>query len=529
DQHTREVEQLQTELRIATERAERAERAVTDSASSAEKRHREELSQLEESLAQQKQHGVDLASLRNKLKAESDRVAKLEESKEELSRQHREEMNSLKGKHAKERDRLVKKVAALQKALDSAKNEAESIRNQISLHESCGHNSFSESDRRVRATPDKFNSEVESSEVRQLLIGEVYLLRARCSLMEEVASSATERSQEIAAMVVKLAQQLGEAKARLAMCDSSFNAGAGAGVVDTLGLHISLDTLRGVVLEDLRSTMPRTVLEDEETQSVLSVARSLITAIKRASSLSVRATDRHMELGRLLNLTAAQQTVALKKIHDCLSDSVSLQKNDGAMLEASLLLFGDVTTELEGVLGVEKDFDAAVPAAVPDTNAVTPLGQFVSQTQTRDGRDVFVEGTLRRAQQRIHDGSTPLRCSSSSCGGVVGATPNLRLQRTPPALHPSNNLMSPASFSGGRTVTPPSGMPSSNRYITTPVRRPKGNRSFGADDEFERAKKYFVEEEKLNMRQQQRPVTSKQWVTPGKTSVSSQYRPWYLK
>ncbi|KEG14321.1 hypothetical protein DQ04_00521060 [Trypanosoma grayi] len=349
------------------------------------------------------------------------------------------------------------------------------------------------------------------------LLSEVSELRRRCCLMEQEAASAAERLREKSAVVVKLGQELGEARSKLASSKDSAAASATGGKT---GVDESVRCIRDVVRAELKSVARRTVGVGEAGQVLSGLACKLRDVISHTAAVSAQVTERHGQLAELIRVSNLKQSVALRKIHYCLSDSSSLQWTDAAILESCLLLFTDVGGALVAAVG-------------PGTECTVNRAPM---TVVGDECDAQVQHTLHRAQRRVNDDCSPPRSDNKprdhhhhqqqQQSMREAATTPMKLSGVPLSFKSPLNcgsskpISASASPVGRRIVVPPRATPPSSPpppprvHPALPDHFARSGGDFGVDDAFRYAVAALSAQERRY--DQQHPHQVKRWVAPGK-------------
>ncbi|RNC41797.1 hypothetical protein TcCL_NonESM08621, partial [Trypanosoma cruzi] len=501
-QHASEADDLRVALERERQRAEDAERCAHDTAGTVEQRHREQLATLEAALEQQRaQHASEVDDLRVALERErqraEERVVVVEKQLEDAVIFYRGEVEKVKSLYAADRCRMNDKLSSVSQFLDEATKEADGLRNKVKI--------FEEENRQLRlkceSTRDALTeSEVALREERRSLMGEVSLLRSRCLALEQEVAAAVELSSERAESVNRLMQQLAEAKSMVA---NSLNSDSAKIAGTSVSLEEWVHFLRGVAVADLKRAARGVVVVNEETQDIVNLARDLRRVIDHTAGLSVQVLGRQRQLTQILNVVAAKQCVALRKIQQCLLGSVSLQETDVAILEACLLLFNDVESALSEVAEPElKDTD--------NSASLTPV---------KDERDALLQRTLRRARNRVNENtSSPL--SSHGVQPVSGSmiTP-VKTRGTPSGMRPSserNFLSSPER--GHTSVSRTKASPHNSRG--PPEHLSKMDVGQCSEDPFDYAVATLSAQEKQYDRRQH-SMPPRRWLTPGKKGTTT--------
>ncbi|KAF5219931.1 hypothetical protein ECC02_007050 [Trypanosoma cruzi] len=501
-QHASEVDDLRVALEHERQRAEDAERCAHNTPGTVEQRHREQLATLEAALEQQRaQHASEVDDLRVALERErqraEERVVVVEKQLEDAVMFYRGEVEKVKSLFAADRGRMNDKLSSVSRFLDEATKEADGLRNKVKI--------FEEENRQLRlkceGTRDALTeSEVALREERRSLMGEVSLLRSRCLALEQEVAAAVELSSERAESVNRLMQQLAEAKSMVA---NSLHSDSAKIAGTSVSLEEWVHFLRGVVVADLKRAARGVVVVNEETQDIVNLARDLRSVIDHTAGLSVQVTRRQRQLTQILNVVAAKQCVALRKIQQCLLGSVSLQETDAAILEACLLLFNDVESALSEVAEPElKDADKSA-----------------SLTPVKDERDALLQRTLRRARNRVNENtSSPL--SSHGVQPVLGSmiTP-VKTRGTSSGMRPSSERKFLSSPEGGHTsVSRTKASPHNSRGPPEHLSRMDVGQC--SEDPFDYAVATLSAQEKQYDRRQH-SMPPRRWLTPGKKGSST--------
>ncbi|RNC55929.1 hypothetical protein TcCL_ESM06537, partial [Trypanosoma cruzi] len=447
------------------------------------------------------QHASEVDDLRVALERErqraEERVVVVEKQLEDAVMFYRGEVEKVKSLFAADRGRMNDKLSSVSRFLDEATKEADGLRNKVKI--------FEEENRQLRlkceGTRDALTeSEVALREERRSLMGEVSLLRSRCLALEQEVAAAVELSSERAESVNRLMQQLAEAKSMVA---NSLHSDSAKIAGTSVSLEEWVHFLRGVVVADLKRAARGVVVVNEETQDIVNLARDLRSVIDHTAGLSVQVTRRQRQLTQILNVVAAKQCVALRKIQQCLLGSVSLQETDAAILEACLLLFNDVESALSEVAEPElKDADKSA-----------------SLTPVKDERDALLQRTLRRARNRVNENtSSPL--SSHGVQPVLGSmiTP-VKTRGTSSGMRPSSERKFLSSPEGGHTsVSRTKASPHNSRGPPEHLSRMDVGQC--SEDPFDYAVATLSAQEKQYDRRQH-SMPPRRWLTPGKKGSST--------
>ncbi|RNF09122.1 hypothetical protein TcG_09570, partial [Trypanosoma cruzi] len=479
-----------------------AERCAHDTAGTVEQRHREQLATLEAALEQQRaQHASEVDDLRVALERErqraEERVVVVEKQLEDAVIFYRGEVEKVKSLYAADRCRMSDKLSSVSQFLDESTKEADGLRNKVKI--------FEEENRQLRLKCEGTREALTESEValreeRRSLMGEVSLLRSRCLALEQEVAAAVELSSERAESVNRLMQQLAEAKSMVA---NSLNSDSAKIAGTSVSLEEWVHFLRGVAVADLKRAARGVVVVNEETQDIVNLARDLRRVIDHTAGLSVQVLGRQRQLTQILNVVAAKQCVALRKIQQCLLGSVSLQETDVAILEACLLLFNDVESALSEVAEPElKDTD--------NSASLTPV---------KDERDALLQRTLRRARNRVNENtSSPL--SSHGVQPVSGSmiTP-VKTRGTPSGMRPSSERKFLSSPERGHTSVPRT-KASPHNSRGPPEHLSKMDVVQCSEDPFDYAVATLSAQEKQYDRRQH-SMPPRRWLTPGKKGTAT--------